>query len=211
MDTPAEGVSILPLVLAALVGLGASVGLVVWRLMPVLAGRVRPGDAAERRREKWNTHLVPYLGRHMRGRALVAEIQTVQPLEPRPGPMGDSATPTTIAVWTLTRTLVPDVGLIALARPVPVRRRPGPIARLRRLPEAFDVVPGDVLGVVPAERLRAILGENAARQDLFGHTVWIHVWSPESDLEAVVEHLIPLPEFLRGHRWQPPTAPADDA
>lgn len=183
---------LLPVVLATVLGLCAAAGLVLWRIWPVLRGRVRPADDAARRLERWNRHLAPFLRRVMKAESLVATGEAFAGVgnghEPEAG---------TIAVWCLSRTVLPDVDWVALARPVAAA--------------GGGVAAGEVIGAVRAARLRELLGGQSHRQVLFGHVAHVYVWPADTSQEtmaAIVAEMTPIDEFQIRSGWAPPTPAA---
>ncbi len=169
---------------AVLVAVGAAAA-VLARVLPLLRGRARAGDDPRRRREKWNRHLVPFLRRTLRDRAHVATADELRPA-------AADAPPGSLSVWCLVKTIMPEVDWLALARP-----QPGP---------GGEVVCGEVLGALPAARLRQILSLEVHRQDLFGHVAHVYVWpvDAEAHLAEVVAELVPLDVFQTRYQWTPP-------
>jgi len=171
--------------LAAGVVAAVAAALVLLRVLPLLRGRTGRNDAPDRRRAKWNRHLVPFLRGTLKGKAHVAAVAEVPALEAQ-GPAAS------VSVWCLVKTIVPEVDWLALARP-----QTGPDG---------TVVCGEVLGAVPAVRLRAILSLDVHLQDLFGHTAYVYVWPADAGdrLAEVVAELVPLQEFQSRYQWTPP-------
>lgn len=162
-----------------------SAALVLMRVLPLLRGRSRPDDPPERRRVKWNRHLVPFLRRTLKEKAHVAAVVEIGAVEAQ-------APVASLSVWCLVRTIVPEVDWLALARP-----QPGP---------GGGVLCGEVLGAVPAARLRQILSLDVHRQELFGHTAYVYVWPADAEtrLSSLVSELVPLDVFQTRYQWTPP-------
>ncbi len=139
----------------------AAVGLVLWRIWPLLMGRVRAGDDAQDRLARWNRYLLT-LG----DKLLVARAGFV-------GPPGGQRT---IATWTLEPTMLPDVELIAIARP-----------------GSADAP--EIQAIGEAARLRELLPGHVQSQTLWGHTAYVHVWPHDADLDAFVARLTPVDRF----------------
>lgn len=170
-----------PFLPGALLAIGlallAALGLLAWRLWPVVAGAARPDDDLGRRLHKWNRYVVPLLRRRLR-----------VPLEVVPAAVftsGETGRAHGIAAWALTPALVPDVEFVALARP-------------RAPDEAADAAP-DVRAVGEAKTLRALLGDAVRPQVLWGHAAFLYVWPEEVDLDAVARHLLPVETFGERH------------
>lgn len=160
-----------PYLLAAALAVVVGVSWAVWRMLPVWRGRASADLSPRDRAARWNRHLTPFLRRAMRGRAVVAEVRFEPGLDGRE---------VTVATWCLARTILPDVELVALARPVAAA-------------DGRGVTAGESLGRVPAARLREVLGGDFPRQDLFGHLAYVYVWPDAADLNAVVALFEPAP------------------
>jgi hypothetical protein len=163
----------------------AAAGLLLLRVLPLLRGRTGPDEPPARRRAKWNRHLVPFLRRTLKDKAHVAAAAEVPATEAQ-GP------PASLSVWCLVKTIVPEVDWLALARP--------------QAGAGGAVVCGEVLGAVPAARLREILSLDVHRQDLFGHAAYVYVWPADAEarLAEVVAELVPLDVFQTRYQWTPP-------
>jgi hypothetical protein len=151
-----------------------AIGLVTWRVWPVLMGRARSGDTAADRLDRWNRHLVPLMGRMLEGKLLVARGQ-------RFVSQADGAEHS-MATWSLEPSLLPDVDFVALARP-----------------GTADHPKPEVLGLIEAGDLRSLLGGSISDQTMFGHRAWVHVWPADIDLDRVVARLTPVDTFRAQH------------
>ena len=171
--------------LAALVAILA-LNWAVWRMWPIWRGRAPSALPLEQRVERWNRHMVPFLRRVMKERALVAPAEIWR--TPANGAPPESGT---VAIWCLTKTIVPDVDWLALARPIAGVGGAG-------------ITCGEVLGVIPAAKLRTLLGLDVRRQDLFGHVAFVYVWPGDTHVEAVVTELMPIDAFEAHYGWTPP-------
>lgn len=177
-----------PYLLAATASLIVAINWVAWRMWPLWRGRAPASLPLEARVERWNRHLVPFLRRVMKDRALVANVDVWHtPANGAPPSTG------TIALWCLTRTVVPDVDWLALARPVAG-------------PKGHGIACGEILGAIRAETLREVLQLDAPRQDLFGHLTYVYVWPADANLEALVAQLLPIDTFQAQYHWTPPAA-----
>ena len=175
-----------PYLLAATASLVVAINWAAWRMWPIWRGRAPASLPLEARVERWNRHMVPFLRRVMKDRALVANVDIWHtPTNGAPPRTG------TVAVWCLTRTVIPDVDWLALARPVAG-------------PGGARIACGEVLGVIPAATLREVLVLDAPRQDLFGHVAYVYVWPGDAHLEALVAHLMPIDAFEAQYHWTPP-------
>ncbi len=143
-----------------------AIGLVLWRVWPVLMGTARNGDDDHERLARWNRYLLPLLKKTLDGKMLVA----------RAGFVGPEAHRRTITTWTLEASLLPDVDFIAIARP-----------------ETADAP--EIQAVGEAAALRELLTGYVQEQTMFGHAVYVHVWPPEADLDALVGKLTPVAAF----------------
>lgn len=158
--------------ITAIVALLVAGGWVLWRVGPILFGRVREGDTADKRIARWNSFIVPLL-RKMTDGLVVAHAQSFES-------RADGRTHT-LATWAMVPSVLPDVDFVALARPDGDRERP------------------EVVAVAEATALRALLGEKAQQQVMWGHVTWVQVWPESIDLDAVVAKLTPVEVFRATH------------
>lgn len=150
------------------IALVLATGLVLWRVWPVLMGTARKRDDDHDRLSRWNRYLMPLFRKTLDGKMIVV----------RAGWVGQGAGRKTIATWTLEPSMLPDVEYIALARPG----------------TAGDP---EIQAVGQATVLRELLVGYVQEQTMFGHSVYIHVWPPEADIDAVVRRLIPVEAFQK--------------
>lgn len=154
--------------------LGAAVVAVYlyWRVGPLLFGVARSGDSADKRVRKWNSFIAPLIRKMLEEPLVVAEAHTFTDAEGRPR---------TLATWTMVPSVLPDTDFVAIARPDGEGERP------------------EVVAIAEGEALRALLGEKAQDQEMWGHRTWIQVWPEDIDLDAVVKELTPVDVFRERH------------
>ena len=152
------------------------VALLTWRIWPVARGRAKVGDSPKRRLEKWNVYLSKLVRKTLDGQIGVAHAGFVTRRSASPeGEVQVSGADHSIATWSLLPTLIPDVEFIALARP--------------------DATPPTIQAVAEASVLREMLGDAVRDQSMWGHAAWLYTWPEDLDLDALVEHLIPISTF----------------
>lgn len=138
----------------------------LWRVWPVLRGRVQPSDTRNRRLMKWNRYLLRLMRGTLKERIAVARV----------GFFNDQAgIEHTIATWAMTPTLIPDVDFIALARP--------------------DEKKATIEAVAEAAALRELLATGVRDHSMWGHEAWLYTWPEDADLDAVVKRLTPVARF----------------
>ena len=168
------------LYLLAPLALVLAVALVLWRIWPVLMGRVRSGESSEDRLARWNKYLYPLFHKTLEDKLHVARAGFV-------GPEGQQRTITT---WTLEPSMLPDVEFIAVARPGTADEP-------------------DIQAVGEAEVLRGLLSGYVQEQTMWGHTAYIHVWPPDADIDAVVAQLMPVEVFRERYAGSPDPEPVE--
>ncbi len=163
----------LPGLLAVLgVAILAGTALVLWRSWPVLRGAARPKDDVAERVRKWNAYIAPMLRRRLKAQIEVAPAATFESVADG-GVHG-------LAVWRLLPTLVPDVEFLALADPT---GREAPLVR----------------AVAEAAAMRALVGEAARPQRLWGHAAFLYVWPQDVDLDEAATRLTTVEGFAARH------------
>lgn len=161
----------------AIVSVFFVVALLTWRIWPVARGRAKLDDSPQRRLEKWNVYLSKLIRKTIDGQVGVAHAGFVT--HRSASPKGDAVQvpgiSKSIATWAMLPTLIPDVDFIALARP--------------------DATPPTIHAVADAEVLRELLAGAVRDHSMWGHQAWLYSWPADLDLDALVEHLIPIETF----------------
>jgi hypothetical protein len=146
--------------------------MLLWRLWPLLAGSAKLEDSPEERIVKWNRQLVKLFRRTLKEKLLVGQ-----------GGFFTSKADGkvyTMATWSLSPTLLPDVDYVALARP------------------GTEGAP-EIEAIARTDALRELLGGHIREHSMWGHLAWIYTWPEEADLDAVVARLTPIEDFRRQH------------
>ncbi|MGK0359808.1 MAG: hypothetical protein ACI9U2_002114 [Bradymonadia bacterium] len=183
-----------PIAYTAIVSVVFVVALLTWRIWPVARGRAKLGDSPQRRLEKWNIYLSKLVRKTIDGQVGVAHAGFVT--HRSASPKGDTVqvpgVTKSIATWPLLPTLIPDVDFIALARP--------------------DETPPKIQAVADAALLREMLADSVRDHSMWGHQAWLYTWPVDFDLDALVEHLIPIETFKAQYgRPEAVDDPVDDA
>ncbi len=152
-----------------------SVGLVAWRVWPVLAGHASKRDDTRDRLAKWNRYLIPLFRK-----TLGEEVLARRALFFRAG--GD-VVERTMATWNFEASMMPDVEFIGLA------------------PPGSD--DHGVQTVATAEELRDLLSGYVDQQTLWGHTAWLYVLPQHFEWQAVMRRFTPVADFREAHGLEP--------
>ncbi len=144
-----------------------------WRVGPLLFGIARAGDSTDKRVTKWNSFIAPLIRKMLEEPLVVAEAHIFTDKDGKPR---------TLATWTMLPSVLPDTDFVAIARP--------------------DAERTEVVAIAEAEALRALLGDKAQDQQMWGHRTWIQVWPEEIDLKQVVSKLTPVDVFQKRHGFE---------
>jgi hypothetical protein len=160
--------------LLAVVGVAIIVGaaLVLWHSWPVLRGAARPKDDVAERVRKWNAYIAPLLRKRLKAQIEVAPAVAFE--SKADGRVHG------VAVWRLLPTIVPDVEFLALADPT---GREEPLVR----------------AVAEAAAMRALVGDAARPQRLWGHAAFLYVWPQDVDLDEAATRLTTVEGFAAQH------------
>jgi hypothetical protein len=151
-----------------------AVGIVVWRLWPMLVGSAKPDDLPRDRLAKWNRYVRPLVQKTLEDTLQVGQGGVFTSRQDQ--------REHTITTWSMEAAVLPDVEWVRLTQGTGADQQ--------------------VLGVASATELRAALGGHAQSQKMFGHTAWVTVVPPGFDLERLDDALISNAEFDATHRME---------
>lgn len=159
-------------------GVVFAVAIILWRLRPMLAGRLRPKDDLVTRVHKWNKYVAPLFRKTMSDNSLQVANGAA---------FLDAATGVhkAMATWTMSPCVIPDVDFIVIASP-----------------ETGEGGTTELLGALPFSALRDLLPGNIQRQSMWGHVMWVSVWPGETDLDRISTALTPIDSFRKRHATQ---------
>ena len=149
-----------------------AVGIVLWRLWPMLVGSAKPDDSPRDRLAKWNRYVRPLVQKTLKDELQVGQGGVFTSRQDQ--------REHTITTWSLEAAVLPDVEWVRLAQDTDAGQR--------------------VLGVAQATTLRELLGGAVQSQKMFGHTAWVTVLPRGLDLTRLAAELIPHAEFDATHR-----------
>lgn len=144
--------SFLPVILLSFMALL----LIIWRLWPMLRGRVKPQTPLEIRADRWNRYLIPLFSKILKEKMSLAQILVFE---------DSSAVRHSLCTWSLSPSILPDTEYVSLVHPA-----------------EMEV---EALGVIPARRLRKLLGGQMQSQEMWGHKMWVSLWPEGLTLEEI--------------------------
>ncbi|MFN3199893.1 MAG: hypothetical protein ACE366_15965 [Bradymonadia bacterium] len=133
----------------------------LWRFWPLILGVARKGDSSSKRLQRWNSYVVPFLPKLMEMDIAIGTGGTFT--------NGHTGEEHSIATWSLTPTLLPDVEYLALARP------------------DGDTI--EIKAIGSARAIRAIIEDSVVERVLWGHRTFLYVWPREIDLDEFAQQL----------------------
>ena len=149
-----------------------ALGLVLWRIWPLLMGRAKEGEPLVDRMDKWNRYVGPLFKKTLGGQLQVAQgkvFRSKQDMKYHG-----------MATWCFEPTILPKVDYVALAQ----------------VDESGASV---VHGMIAAQDLRDLLPGYMQTQVFWGHTLWICVIPEDFDLSIIEKALIPIERFRERH------------
>lgn len=147
--------------------LAFAVGLVLWRIWPMLHGRRRPKDTLLDRADRWNRYVKPLLEKTLTEELLVATMMVFDEAE------GEQRS---MSTWSRAPSILPQTDYVALAR----------------VNEAEEI---EVVGVISLNELRALCQNTIQDQMVLGHLMWICLWPDDLDLNTLAKDLLPIEQF----------------
>ena len=154
------------------------VGRLIYRLYPVVLGRVSGQTDLQARVIKWNRYVVPHIKLYLESEINVATITVFR--------SEISGTQLSVATWGLTPTIVSEVDFIAISDPATTDDTP------------------KIFGFIRADRLRALLDGIPQGNPILGHRIWTYVWPFDDDVTVLANDLITTDKFMEHHGLRRP-------